>query len=341
MGVADWGVRLSDRIRAAIGARDLAGARRLAERGDGEARSLAKEYALMVRGLGFTIRILLGLLGATLARQPERVRPRAAAALSELLGRFGGELRAVTGLSAAVPGRGGEATEALAQTARLVAEAEEAFFREQARLAAETIRALEAGDAGRAGGLLDEKEGQGYLRFHDRLIRFMADAFAHVLVEFGPEELQRFHRATAERQREGFEKWERLAPAEFARTTAFLLKQHMGRVEVREDGERFTIVQAPCGSGGRLRLAGAYAGPGALPFVEARGPLTLGEERLPVYCTHCPIWNGVAPAEWFGHPQWVFEEPSRPDGSCTLHIYKRPAAVPPAYLRRLGMAGRA
>lgn len=94
----------------------------------------------------------------------------------------------------------------------------------------------------------------------------------------------------------------------------------MGRLEVTEDAEKFTIEQSPCGSGGTLVLRGAHAGPAALPYVEEPGPLTAGEPRLPVYCSHCPIWNGVAPLRWFGRPHWVFERPSRPDGSCTLHI---------------------
>jgi hypothetical protein len=128
-----------------------------------------------------------------------------------------------------------------------------------------------------------------------------------------------------------------MPPEAFAWTTAFLLKQHMGRVTVREDAERFTVEQAPCGSGGRLRLAGAYEGPGALPLVEAPGPLTLGQPRLPVYCSHCPVWNGVATLRWFGRPHWVFEDAARPDGSCTLHVYKRRDGAPPAYAR--GLAG--
>jgi hypothetical protein len=167
----------------------------------------------------------------------------------------------------------------------------------------------------------------------------MAEVFGWVLERFGPDGLLRFHRASAEGQRAGFEKWERMGPAEFARASAFLLKQHMGNVEVREDDEKFTIEQAPCGSGGRLRLAGVYAGPAALPLVEERGPLTAGQASLPVYCSHCPVWNGLAPLEWFGRPHWVFDRPARPDGSCTLHIYKRRAGAPAAYAAALGVAG--
>lgn len=324
--LAEWGRRLSDRIRAALDGGDLAGARRLALEGDGQARSLEKEYSLMYKGLGITIRILLDLLGETLARRADRAG--AGDALARLLRRFNDDMAALLrrAWGASVEARG-----ELASTARLLAEAERLFSREQALRAKEIVEAIDARDARRARALIDRKERDEYLPLHDRLIRFMAEVFGYVLTEFGPDELQRFHRATAEGQRAGFEQWERLPAAEFARATAFLVKQHMGEVEVREDSEKFTLVQTPCGSGGRLRLAGAYAGPAALPFVETRGPLTAGQERFPVYCSHCPIWNDLAAREWFGRPQWVLENPSRPDGSCTVHIYKgRDDAVRPA-----------
>lgn len=349
---AEWGQRLSDRLRSALATGDFDVARRLALEGDGQARSLEKEYALMYKGLGITIRVLLELLGKTVASAPDGVRERAATRLADLLLRFRQEMvgllhqaydsqatrEAMSELAELLEDRPVDTERELAATRRLLDGAEPLFNREQARLAEEVVRAIEAGDRERAGALVDRKERGQYVPLHDRFVRFMAEVFGWVLDQFGPQELYRFHRATAEDQGQGFEKWERLAPAEFAEATAFLLKQHMGQVEVREDAEKFTVVQTPCGSGGRLRLGGAYTGPRALPFVGARGPLTLGQERLPVYCSHCPIWNSVAPIEWFGRPHWVFEDASRSDGSCTLHIYKRRDGVPPSYYRQLGLA---
>ncbi len=339
-----WGRRLSDAIRAALEAGDLAGARRLALEGDGQAKSLDKEYTLMYRGLGITLRVLLRLLGelpaheglpAVLRRFRSDMAAVAARALTAPEARAAvDDLRRLAAASAAA-----EAAAELALTVRLVDAAEVLFLGEQARLAREVLQALDAGDAARARALVDEKERAQYVPLHDRLILFMAETFGWVLERFGPDGLLGFHRATAEGQRAGFEKWERMSPAEFAQASAYLLKQHMGHVEVREDDEKFTIEQAPCGSGGRLRLAGVYAGPAALPLVEARGPLTAGEASLPVYCSHCPVWNGLAPLEWFGRPHWVFDRPSRPDGSCTLHIYKRRDGAPAAYGAALGVAG--
>jgi hypothetical protein len=345
----DWGRRLSDRIRAALAAGDLGGARRLAAEGDGHARSLEREYALMYRGLGITLRVLLGLLPDTLRRlsRPEPAREAAVA----LLRRFRGEMREAMlrawgepavreALGApAAPAAGPPLEQETAAAARLLEAGETLFAREQARLAREVVAAIDAGDAATARRLVDVKERDQYVPLHDRMIRFMADTFAWVLLHGGPGELLRFHLATAEGQRQGFEKWERMPAEEFARATAFLLRQHMGEVEVREDAEKFTVEQRPCGSGGRLRVAGAYTGPGALPFVEEPGALTLGEPRMPVYCSHCPVWNGLAPIQWFGRPHWVFDRPARADGSCTLHVYKRRDGAPAGYARRLGRGG--
>ena len=349
---AEWGRRLSDRLRLALDLNGLDRALRLAREGDGQARSLGKEYALMYKGLGISVRLLLDLLGETVARSEASDRGPANKALAELLFRFRREMiallmraytkgvvrRAIQDTPESVgPSSVEDLDRDLARTARLLEGAERRFSGEQERLAQETVRAIEAADRERARTLIDRKERRQYLSLHDRLVRFMAEIFHCVLERYGPAELFRFHRAAAEGQRQGFEKWERLGPAEFAQATAFLLKQHMGVVEVREDEEKFTVAQTPCGSGGRLRLAGAYSGPDALPFVEERGCLTMGQERFPVYCSHCPIWNGVAPIEWFGRPHWVFENPARPDGSCTLHIYKRADGAPAAYYDRLGV----
>lgn len=335
----EWGRRLSDAIRAALEVGDFALARQLAREGDGQARSLAKEYTLMYRGLGITIRALLPLLHDVALRAYGPGGGTNMAAAADLVRRFGNDLgeakhRAWGELEcAAAPS--GSLEEEMARVVQALGEGEMRFEQEQTRLADEVVRAIEAGDPGRAMTLLRIKEQDQYLRLHDCLLRFMAQSFAWVLRNFGEEELLRFHLATAEAQRPGIEKWEKMMPAEFAWTSAFLLKQHMGRVAVREDEQKFTIDQSLCGSGGRMQLAGAYTGPQALPFVESPGPLTFGLPRLPVYCSHCAVWNGVATLQWFGRAHWVFEDPARADGGCRLHIYKRRKDAPADYARML------
>jgi len=76
-----------------------------------------------------------------------------------------------------------------------------------------------------------------------------------------------------------------------------------------------------------------------LPFVETPGPLTFGQPRLPVYCSHCAVWNGVATLRWFGRAHWVFENAARADGGCRLHIYKKREDAPAEYARQLTTGG--
>jgi hypothetical protein len=326
-----WGRRLGDTVRDALRQGRFGDARRLAVDGDGQSRSLATEYAYMMRGLSITIALLLRLLGESATRA---CAPQATHALEAL----------VFGLRCGLEQLRHEPQTALEAELRLAAQAVAAnrdrFEREQHARADTVIEAIERRDASRALALLQARD-DAYLTLHDALVRFMADAFGWTLEHLGADGLLALHLETAEGQRAGFEKWERMLAAEFARTSAFLLKQHMGKVEVAEDDERFTIVQRPCGSGGRLIRAGAYAGADALPFVETPGPLTFGRPRLPVYCSHCAIWNGAATLRWFGRAQWVFDDPARGDGGCTLHVYKRHDATPPDYAARVGLPGPA
>jgi hypothetical protein len=331
---SEWGVRLSDRVRAALSAGDMDAARRLVGEGDGMAKSLEKEYSLMAKGLGISIRALLDLAEDAARRATDEGRR----ALSETLRRFCEDLRKLvqSDEEADPTDPGGW----LAHARQRLAEGEARFDREHRNLSRLILEALDRNDAAAARELVDRKELSEFVPLHDRLVRFMAEIWAWVLEHLGAEELHRFHLAAAEAQRRGFEGWERLSAEGFARATAFLVRQHMGNTTILEDDEKFRFELSPCGSGGRLRLGGAYEGPGALPHVETPGPLTFGKARLPVYCSHCPMWNAVAPAAWFGHPQWVYHDPSRTDGSCTVSIYKRPENIPGEFLRRLGLSDR-
>ena len=362
-GAPDWGMRLADAMRAAIAAGDLASAQRLARQGDGLARDLAREYTFMVHGLGITVRIVLDQVRDLQPTPPAVAQHGAASSDTELvvlLRRLLTGLRASVGACRTSMRSSTEALEgsnakiptsqdptsqhptpqmlsALAQACSdALADAQTEFVPDQARRAEDVINALVDSDARRACTALDDKD-RAYLALHDPLVRFMADGFAWVYRRGGAQALTEFHLATAQAQRAGFEKWERLPTAEFAAVTAFLLRQHMGRVSVEHRDGCFTIRQSPCGSGGRLLADGAYAGPDALPGVDGPAPLTFGMPRMPVYCTHCAIWNGAATLRWFGRVHWVFEQPARADGGCTLHLFERREDTPPDYLRRVSL----
>jgi len=328
----EWGRRLADAVRVALAAGDFAEARRLAIEGDGQARDLAREYMYMFRGLGVTVRVLLGQLatGPTIASRAHgaRIADQFAVELARLADAHLGEAPAVSA----------DCTTPFEAGTRTSEEIERRFESAQVRAAEAVVAAIDAGDAPHALALLEIRESGQYIPLHDRLVRFMADSFAWALEHQGSVGLERFHLTSVEAMRRGFDKWETMPVHEFAWTTAFLLKQHMGEVTVTENTERYTFEQRLCGSGGRLRIGGAYEGSNALPFVETPGPLTFGEPRMPVYCSHCPMWNGVAPLRWYGHPHWVFERPARPDGGCTMHLYKNKDAAPAEYVLTLSRA---
>lgn len=338
--VAEWGRRLSDAVRERLRTGDLDAARALVVTGDGQTRSLAGEYAYLVRGLGITVRVLMGLMPAEIARMPAPAAAAAADDANAIIRAFGGDLARMAGVEAAgIPAGGQDRIEAAIEAATAAVDAMQAWFeREQAQLAAQALAAIDAGDRERALACVDRKETGQYLPLHDRLTLFMAQCFGWALRHAGEDGLLRYHLGAAQGQRRGFDKWETLPPAELAWTIAFLLKQHMGQVSVREDDEKYVLVQSPCGSGGRLRTSGAYEGPDALPVVRSRGPLAFGGPEAPVYCSHCPVWNASAPLRWYGRPHWVYEDPARPDGGCTVLVYKRPADVPADFVRRVRLA---
>ena len=319
--MARWGVRLSDSLREALRKGDLVAAAEIVEHGDGMARSLAKEYNMMYRGLGITIRVMLGSL-AGLARDGQ-VEPALVAHCRAFVADMN-QLLAVAwqGAAQTIPPQM-SAADAIALVATTLAAGEADFDRAHAANAQATLAAIRGGDAASALALVDVKQHALYLPLHDRFVRFMAESMAFALSHGGDAGLLRFQMETAAGQKAGFDKWETMSAAEFAQVSAFLLKLHMGEVTVTEDAQRFTLRQTLCGSGGRLRTMGAYEGPNALPFVEHAGPLTFGQPRLPVYCSHCPVWNGVATLEWYGRVHWLFEGAAQADGSCTAHIYKR------------------
>jgi hypothetical protein len=331
--MTEWGRRLSDTLRETLRRGDLAAAAGLVEHGDGMARSLAKEFNMMYRGLGITIRVMLGSLRGLAAELG------CEAALGAHCTRFADELQGLCAQAwgATPPPAPAEASVAAAaeHAVAALAAGEAGFDRAHAENAAATLAAIRAGDAAAAIALVDHKVDALYLPLHDRLVRFMADSMAFALRHGGDAGLFRFQMETAEGQKAGFDKWEAMSAAEFAETSAFLLKMHMGEVTVTEDAARFTLHQKLCGSGGRLRTMGAYEGPDALPFVETPGPLTFGQSRLPVYCSHCPIWNGTATLRWYGRVHWLFEGAARADGSCTAHIYKRREDQPEALVAPL------
>jgi hypothetical protein len=213
---------------------------------------------------------------------------------------------------------------------------EERFREGQAKLADETREAIRRKDAEGATRLLDRKDDK-YRPLHDFYLKIMATLFNYTYKEFGDAALEGLFRHAAEGQRRGFDKWEGMPVEEFVRTTAFLLNAHLGTLRVEEDGEKFTITQDACGSGGRMMRDGLYDGekPELLRIKKAQ-PMTFGRENFPVYCAHCAVWNAILPTEWYGRIHWAFTPPPTPHAPCVLRIYKEARGIPAEFYRAVG-----
>ena len=214
----------------------------------------------------------------------------------------------------------------------------EALFRREQVAITERIKAA-IGDGDKEGAIaLIERKRRQHLDIHDVDIAFMATTMSWLYTAFGDQALYDCQQYLAEEQRRGFQDWENMAAEDFVRATAFLMSLHAdGKLTVQEDAEKFTFVADPCGTGGKMQREGLNDPPiSRYARVSKPQPMTFNQPDFPTYCTHCAVWNTIAPIEWWGHPQWVHTPARRPNDPCVIQIYKNKDAVPADYYRRVG-----
>lgn len=172
--------------------------------------------------------------------------------------------------------------------------------------------------------------------FHDMYVHWFAGMLTTFVQEYGDDALAELLRASGEEFVGDFERWNTFTPEQLLEASVFLQLSHPGgQLRIEEDEEKYTLVQNPCGTGGRLLDEGKYEGDAPYARFGAARPETAGHEGLPAYCAHCTVWNTMITAKRFGAPHWVIEHPIH--GSCRIHIYKDRSRVPADYLRRLGL----
>lgn len=214
--------------------------------------------------------------------------------------------------------------------------AEIIFRREQAATSEKIVDALKKKDADTVRKLLDEKEAQ-FMPIHDFYVETLATIFNWAYTAYGDEALFEVLKGSAESQKSGFDTWEKMSTEDFVRATAFLAKSHQGKITVEEDEEKFTFINNPCGSGGRMMRKGWFDKGGKFVRVEKAQPQTFGKENLPVYCAHCAVWNGIMTTRWYGHIQWAVEPPIKPEDPCRMHIYKDRNKTPERFYKALDL----
>jgi hypothetical protein len=108
-------------------------------------------------------------------------------------------------------------------------------------------------------------------------------------------------------------------------------------VTVEEDDEKFTFINDPCGSGGRMMRAGRFDGNGKFARVKKAQPQTFNRENLPVYCAHCAVWNGIMTVKWYGRIHWAVQPPENPEDPCLMYMYKDRKSVPEKFYKGIGI----
>jgi hypothetical protein len=160
----------------------------------------------------------------------------------------------------------------------------------------------------------------------DTCCDWLSSLLSEVYRSWGPDELEDLHRYCAERTLLPWMTVDiRNAPEKRLVRWVRMLKGHFSVLRVREDDEKFVLVQDPCGTCSRQILAGRYDPPFNLAVVEEKHELTWGRGATPVYRTHVPVWHVAMARERLGAP-WPVNRcpPGLGTGPCETFLYKDP-----------------
>jgi hypothetical protein len=160
----------------------------------------------------------------------------------------------------------------------------------------------------------------------DRYCDWLSSLLSEVYRTWGSDELEAVHRYCAERTLLPWMTVDiRNAPEKRLVRWVRMLKGHFSGLRVREDDEKFVIVQDPCGTCTRQILDGRYDPPVNLAVVEEPHVVTWGRGSTPIYRTHVPVWHVAMARERLGVPWPVNRCPAGlGTGPCETLLYKDP-----------------
>jgi len=161
---------------------------------------------------------------------------------------------------------------------------------------------------------------------HDTYRDVLSALLSTVYGEWGPDELEALHRYCGEQTLLPWMLVDIAKPPEKRLVRwARMLKGHFSKLEIREDDEKFVLVQHPCGTCARQVIGGRYAPPVGLAVVEEAHRVTWGRGTTPVYRTHVPVWHVQMARERLGVPWPVNRCPAGlGSGPCETLLYKDP-----------------
>ncbi|MFA5079505.1 MAG: hypothetical protein WC541_08490 [Dehalococcoidia bacterium] len=126
-------------------------------------------------------------------------------------------------------------------------------------------------------------------------------------------------------------------PGKQAAMLAAGFRGHLTSAVIEEDDEKFTVMMAPCGSGGRLIVNNCYEPAGKMAKVKKPHKMSFDKPDFPIYCAHCALQD-IVPMEKTGYPIWVIDPPDKVGQSpCKYYIYKDPDNIPARFYERYGL----
>ncbi|MEV6924600.1 hypothetical protein AB0M46_08840 [Dactylosporangium sp. NPDC051485] len=194
-----------------------------------------------------------------------------------------------------------------------------------APMADEVAAAADRGDTDGALAVFDRREAE-WRSVIDVLRDWLSALLSQVYAEWGPDELEAFHRRRGEDALRGLMADIDRPAGDRLVNLVRLLQGHFTELVVSEDDEKFTIVQDPCGTCARQVLDGRFAAGLGLAVVDDEHPVAWGGRATTIYRTHVPIWHVEMARERLGAPWPVNLCPSGLDGgACTILLYKDPS----------------
>jgi hypothetical protein len=143
-------------------------------------------------------------------------------------------------------------------------------------------------------------------------VRFIQDILTALADAHGEDEPERALRGPYEKiWRERYRTWGELTSLEQLQLSSEGMRTHFGGPERRgefdviEEGDRYRMEFAPCGTGGMLRRGDPESGE---PAWDTHGvntvpkPYTWGKTGVPWYCIHCSLYLEHWAAEDYGYP---------------------------------------
>ncbi|HEY7013126.1 MAG TPA: hypothetical protein VH480_10240 [Streptosporangiaceae bacterium] len=215
----------------------------------------------------------------------------------------------------------------------------------------DAVAAILAGDTGQSALLL------GHCRrvmktINDETVRFIQDILTVLDQRFGEQAPVDAMRGPYESiWRERYRSWEDLTAEEKLQLSCEGMRSHFGgpardgAFVVRDEGDRYCMEFAACGTGGMLRYGDPETGEGPWPTAGVNRtpqPYTWGKTGVPWYCTHCSLYLEHWPAEDRGYPLRPVrydDDPASPV-STAWFIYKEPRHARAEDYLRIGRAGR-